>query len=68
MKVFLNSKHRKDMKQATRFYCTSITDATDRSNLYYIASPSATGITKDATKKQITVTGKKGNPLAIFAY
>lgn len=56
------------MKPATRFYCKSLTEATDRSQLYYIASPTATGITKDNANKVITVTNRKGNPLAVFAY
>lgn len=51
-------------RTATQYFCTSRTEATDRSNLYYIASPTATGIQADPDK--ITVTGKKGNPLAIF--
>ena len=50
--------------RVTTYYCKSRTEATDRSNLYYIASPTATNIQAEPDK--ITVTGKKGNPLAIF--
>lgn len=50
--------------KVTTYHCTGRTDATDKANLYYIASPTATGIQTDTDK--ITVTGKKGNPLAIF--
>lgn len=56
------------MKPATRYNCKSRTEATDRSNLYYIASPTATGITEDKTARQIQVTNRKGNPLAVFQY
>ena len=51
-------------KRVTIYNCKSRTEATDRSNLYYIASPTATNIQTEPNK--ITVTGKKGNPLAIF--
>ena len=51
-------------KKPTIYHCKSRTEATDRSNLYYIASPTATGIQTDPDK--ITITGKKGNPLAVF--
>ena len=53
-------------KRVTIYNCKSRTEATDRSNLYYIASPTATGIQTEHDK--ITVIGKKGNPLAIFSY
>ena len=56
------------MKTATKYNCKSVTEATDRSNLYYIASPTATAITKDTDKRQITVSNRKGNPLAVFVY
>lgn len=56
------------MKQATIYRCTSSTDATDRANLYYIASPTAAGMQRDPQTRQITVTNKKGKALALFAY
>ena len=57
-----------EMKQATIYRCTSSTDATDRANLYYIASPTAAGMQRDPQARQITVTNKKGKALALFAY
>lgn len=56
------------MKATTVFWCKTHTEATDRANLYYIASPTATGITEDKTARQIQVTNRKGNPLAVFQY
>ena len=53
-------------KRVTVYHCTGRTDAIDRSNLYYIASPTATNIQTEPDK--ITVTGKKGNPLAVFLF
>lgn len=48
------------------YYCTGRTEATDRANLYYIASPTARGMQTD--KDKITVTGRNGKPLAIFLF
>lgn len=53
------------MKTATRFYCTSRTEATDRANLYYIASPKAARIIK--APEGIQVTTRDGRALAIFS-
>jgi len=50
--------------KVTTYHCTSRTDATDKANLYYIASPTARGMQID--KDKITVTGRNGNPLAVF--
>ena len=50
--------------RVTVYHCTGRTDATDKANLYYIASPTARGMQTD--KDKITVTGRNGNPLAIF--
>ena len=54
------------MKKITVYHCTGHTDATDRANLYYIASPTARGMQTD--KDKITVTGRNGNPLAVFVF
>ena len=50
--------------KVTTYHCKTHTEATDSANLYYIASPTACGIQTD--KDKITVTGRNGNPLAIF--
>lgn len=50
----------------TVYYCKTRTEATDRANLYYIASPTARGLQTD--KDKITVTGRNGNVLAIFEF
>ena len=52
--------------KVTTYHCTGRTDATDRANLYYIASPTARGLQTDRDK--ITVTGRNGKPLAIFRF
>lgn len=52
--------------KVTTYHCTGRTDATDKANLYYIASPTARGLQTD--KDKITVTGRNGNPLAIFLF
>ena len=56
------------MKQATIYRCTSSTDATDRANLYYIASPSASRMQRDTESRQITISSRAGKPLAVFQY
>lgn len=50
------------------YYCQSATEATDRANLYFIASPRAREIEKDGQRKRITLKSKDGKPIAIFAY
>ena len=52
--------------RVTVYHCTGRTEATDRANLYYIASPAASGM--QTAKDKITVTGRKGNVLAIFEF
>lgn len=52
------------MKHATIYHCKTRTEATDRANLYYIASPTARRI--EATATDIKIYGKKAAPLAIF--
>ena len=54
------------MKQIAFYHCHTVTEATDRANLYYIASPTARGMQTD--KDKITVTGRNGNPLAVFLF
>ncbi len=52
--------------KVTTYHCTGRTDATDKANLYYIASPTARGMQTD--KDKITVTGRNGKPLAVFLF
>ena len=52
--------------KVTTYHCTGRTDATDNANLYYIASPTARGMQTD--KDKITITGRNGNPLAVFLF
>ena len=56
------------MKKATVFHCQTVTEASDRANLYYIASPSATGMQRDNQARAITITSRAGKPLAVFQY
>ena len=55
-------------KKVTVYYCKTMTEATDRSNLYYIASPTARRIEPDTTTKEIRIFGKSPAPLAVFRY
>ena len=55
-------------KGVTTYYCKSRTEATDRSNLYYIASPTARRIETDTTTKEIRIFAKTDKPLAVFRY
>lgn len=52
--------------RVTIYHCQGRTDATDKANLYYIASPTARGLQTD--KDKITVTGRNGTPLAVFLF
>lgn len=52
--------------KVTEYHCTGRTDATDKANLYYIASPTARGMQTD--KDKITITGRNGKPLAVFLF
>lgn len=54
------------MKPATVYHCKSRTEATDRANLYYIASPTARRI--ETTAQCIRIYGKKPEPIAEFTY
>ena len=56
------------MKNATLYKCTSRTEATDRANLWYIASPTARRIETDNTAHEIRIFGKKPAPLAVFTF
>ena len=51
-------------KRVTTYYCKTRTEAIDRSNLYYISSPTAAGI--QASPEAIKVTTREGRALAIF--
>ena len=55
-------------KKVTVYYCKTMTEATDRSNLYYIASPTARRIETDTTTKEIRIFAKTDKPLAVFRY
>ena len=50
------------------YKCKSYTDATDKANLYYIASPTARRIERNQERKSIEIYGKKPVPLAVFQY
>ena len=52
----------------TKYQCKTLTEATDRANLWYIASPAAAGIETDHGAKVIKVTSRKGATLATFQY
>lgn len=55
-------------RKVTVFWCKTRTEATDRSNLYYIASPTANRIETDNAIKEIRIFGKSPAPLAVFRY
>ena len=55
------------MKPATVYNCQTATEARDRANLWYIASPTARGLQDNRQAREIVITGKKG-PLAVFQY
>jgi hypothetical protein len=54
--------------KVTRYHCTGRTDATDKANLYYIASPTARRIETDNTAREIRIFGKSPAPLAVFEF
>lgn len=56
------------MKKATIFHCHTVTEATDRANLYYIGCATAFKMEKDTTGRQIQILSRAGNPLAVFQY
>ena len=54
--------------KVTVFWCKSYTEANDKSNLYYIASPTARRIENDKEVREIRIFAKKPQPLAVFRY
>lgn len=54
--------------KVTTYHCTGRTDATDKANLYYIASPTARRIETDNETHKIKIYGKKPAPLAVFEF
>lgn len=50
----------------TVYHCKTRTEATDRANLYYIASPTARRI--ETTARDIRIYGRKADPLAVFQF
>lgn len=58
----------KEKHTPTVYHCTSITEATDRANLWYISSPTARQIKTDPQARKIAIFGRKPEPLAVFAY
>lgn len=52
--------------KVTTYHCKTRTEATDRANLYYIASPTARRIETNA--QDIRIYGRKADPLAIFLF
>ena len=55
-------------KRVTVYHCTGRTDATDKANLYYIASPTARRIETDNEGHKIKIYGRKPAPLAVFEF
>ena len=56
------------MKRPAIYHCKGLTEATDKANLYYIASPTARRIETDTTAKEIRIFSKSPAPLAVFRY
>ena len=54
--------------KVTVFWCTSRTEAHDKSDLYYISSPTARRIEDDRTVREIRIFAKSDTPLAVFRY
>ena len=54
--------------KVTTYHCTGRTDATDKANLYYIASPTARRIETDNEGHKIKIYGRKPAPLAVFEF
>ena len=54
--------------KVTVFWCKTRTEATDRANLYYIASPTARRIETDNETHKIKIYGRKPAPLAVFEF
>ena len=63
----LKGKEENNMKNRVSIYhCQGRTEATDRANLYYIASPTARRIETNA--RDIRIYGRKPAPLAVFEF
>ena len=54
--------------KVTTYHCKTRTEATDRANLYYIASPTPRRIETDNETHKIKIYGKKPAPLAVFEF
>lgn len=54
--------------KVTVFWCTSRTEAHDKSDLYYISSPTARRIEDDRETREIRIFAKSDRPLAVFRY
>ena len=54
--------------KVTIYHCTGYTDATDKANLYYIASPTARRIETDNEGHKIKIYGRKPAPLAVLEF
>lgn len=54
--------------KVTVYWCTSRTEAHDKSDLYYISSPTAHRIEDDRTGREIRIFAKSDTPLAVFRY
>ena len=54
--------------KVTVYWCKTRTEANDRANLYYIASPTARRMETDNTTKEIRIFGRKPAPLAVFRF
>ena len=54
--------------KVTVFWCKTHTEATDRANLYYIASPTARRMEDEHEVKEIRIFAKSEKPLAVFRY
>jgi hypothetical protein len=54
--------------RVTIYHCQGRTDATDKANLYYIASPTARRIETDNEGHKIKIYGRKPAPLAVFEF
>jgi hypothetical protein len=53
--------------KVTVYWCKTRTEARDRANLYYIASPTARTIKEEKPARRIVIESKKG-PQAVFQY
>ena len=56
------------MKAISVYWCKSRTEAHDKSDLYYISSPTARRSEDDKTGREIRIYAKTDTPLAVFRY